>query len=58
MPLAAAAAVIVVVTASILVARAVLPEQTVPASGPPPVAPLPLNADGLPAYLDPERMPP
>jgi hypothetical protein len=50
-PLAAAAAVIVVVTASILVTRVVVPGQTVPATGPPLAAPLPLNADGLPAYF-------
>jgi hypothetical protein len=50
-PLAAAAAVIVVVAASILVARAVVPGQTVPATGPPLVAPLPLTTDGLPAYF-------
>jgi hypothetical protein len=50
-PLAAAAAVIVVVTASILAARAALPGQTLPATGPPLAAPLPLSADGLPAYF-------
>lgn len=50
-PLAAAAAVIVVVTASILAARAVVPGQTLPATGPPLAAPLPLTADGLPAYF-------
>ena len=51
MPLAAAAAVLVVVAASILVARAVVPGQTVPGAGPPLAAPLPLTADGLPAYF-------
>ena len=50
-PLAAAAAVLVVVAASILVARAVVPGQTVPGAGPPLAAPLPLTADGLPAYF-------
>jgi hypothetical protein len=50
-PLAAAAAVIVVVAASILAARAVVPGQTVPGAGPPLAAPLPLTADGLPAYF-------
>ena len=50
-PLAAAAAVIVVVAASILAARTVVPGQTVPGAGPPLAAPLPLTADGLPAYF-------
>jgi hypothetical protein len=50
-PLAAAAAVIAVVTASILAARTVVPGQELPATGPPLAAPLPLNADGLPAYF-------
>lgn len=50
-PLAAAAAVLVVVAASVLVARAVVPGQTVPDAGPPLAAPLPLTADGLPAYF-------
>lgn len=50
-PFAAAAAVIVIVAASILVARAVVPEQTVPGTGPALAAPLPLTAGGLPAYF-------
>ncbi len=50
-PFAAAAAVIVVVAASILVARAVVPGQTVPDAGPALAAPLPRTADGLPAYF-------
>jgi hypothetical protein len=50
-PLTAAAAVVVVVITSILVARAVVPGQTLPATGPPLAAPLPLTADGLPAYF-------
>jgi WD40-like Beta Propeller Repeat len=51
MPLAAAAAVLVVVAASVLVARAIVPGQTVPATGPGPAPALPLSADGLPAYF-------
>jgi hypothetical protein len=50
-PLAAAAAVLVVVAASVLVARAIVPGQTVPATGPGPAPALPLTADGLPAYF-------
>jgi hypothetical protein len=50
-PLAAAAAVLVVVAASVLVAREVAPGQTVPAIGPGLAPPLPLTADGLPAYF-------
>jgi len=50
-PFAAAAAVIGIVAASILVARAVVPGQTVPEIGPALAAPLPLTAGGLPAYF-------
>jgi hypothetical protein len=50
-PLAAAAAVIAVVAGLILAVGRTTPGGTIPGVGPPLAAPLPLTADGLPAYF-------